>query len=128
MIGHHSWRGFREGLRVPREVRYLPIAELMEENPGLHLWVRHGWLIDPKLTAITPHLTEQFDGLVAIGARRFGGHPSPSLTEMALRSSPTRRKLYEEGKYVPREYGLVIKRSDLLRWAARWRREQTAAG
>ena len=83
---------------------------------------------DPKLAAITPHLTEQAEALVTLGARRFRKRTSPDITEMALRSSATRRKLYEEGKYVPREYGLVIKRSDLLRWAARWRREQTAAG
>ena len=74
MIGHHSWRGFRAGIRVPREARFLQIAELMEANPGLQMFSGSGWMNDPKLAAITPHLTEQAEALVTLGARRFRKH------------------------------------------------------
>ncbi len=104
------------------------MAEIMEANPDVRYLVRAGWPVDPMLTKVTPHLAEQFTAMAAMGARRYRGKVSPEVTALALQSSAARRKLYEEGKYQPAEYGLIIKRADLLRWADRWRREQTAAG
>jgi hypothetical protein len=41
----------------------------------------------------------------------------------ALATSPTRRKLYEEQKYVPTDFMAVWDRSSLLRWASKSKAE-----
>lgn len=86
-------------------------------NPGLQLIAGSGWMNAPKLKAIAPHRAEQAEALVALGGRRFRKATSPDIVAMALSSSTTRRKLYEEGKCQPAEHGLMVKRRDMLRWA-----------
>jgi len=53
------------------------------------------------------------------GASFFRIAPNPDSG--ALAKSATRRRLYEEGKYVPTEYCMVWPRKAMIRWAEKHR-------
>jgi hypothetical protein len=112
----HAWRGFKEGrARLPR--RPPPSVALAIANPETVAVLEAAWMADPVLATISPHLQERAQLYLSLGGRRFRMSSSPEVVRMATSTSKTRRKLYEEGKYLPTTYGIFLKRRDLLRWA-----------
>ena len=118
----HAWRGFRAARgKESWEIRFLRIADIAEANPDMVGVFASGWMGDPALREIAPHLAARADGLRAIGACEFKIGVNERATEFALRTSETRRRLYAEGKYVPTEWGAITKRSLLVQWARAYR-------
>lgn len=96
---------------------YLGIAELLERNPKMKGLYQHAWLYDPKLSEISPDLAFLRQTLVQNGARIFRLGATRRAVRYATAWSIKRRKLYEEGKYIPTEYIVIWPRKELLDWA-----------
>jgi hypothetical protein len=96
------------------------IAELLRRNPHVKGTVGSSWLADPTLERISPELAYQRTLVTDNGGRIFLAGPCTAEgIHDATVFSATRRRLYEEGKYLPKEYVLVWPRKELLAWAER---------
>jgi hypothetical protein len=117
-LSTHAWRGFREPRREePWQARMHRLVAVLQANPRLRGILDVGWTADPRMAEITPHLGERADGIVALGGRRFRKGATLAAKDFAFAVSGRRRQLYDDGKYIPMEYGLVATRRDLIRWA-----------
>lgn len=100
------------------ERAYLRAAEMLRLHPKVKGTVGRSWTHDPQLDRISPKLTYPRRQQMAHGAfMRLVGSDGPA-TQRALLKSPTRRRLYERGEYVPTVYRVVWPRRDMLRWSA----------
>ncbi len=98
---------------------YRCCADLYEVRPDLLGMFGSSWFYDPALATISPRLSYLRDIPVQGGAELFfyeaGGH----AIHDALSTSSSRRKLYEEKKYLPTSYMLVWGRKQQTAWARR---------
>ncbi len=77
------------------------------------------WFYDPALPAISPRLAYLQQRPLEAGAFLVRHGRGAIYTERATLTSETRRKLYEEGKYLPVCFSLVWPRDALIAWAER---------
>ena len=96
------------------------LAEMLERHREIKGWFASGWLYDPVLEDVSPRLSYMHGLAHDNGAWAF--RIGVDIDGGALAKSATRRKLYEEGSYVPTGYLLVWPRDKLIAWA-----RQTAA-
>ena len=92
------------------------LAELLKTSSVKGI-IGCAWFYDPALSNISPHLAYIRSVIVANGGVGFRHRSSPSAIEAATRTSRTRKRLYEEGRYLPANYTLVWLRKELLAWA-----------
>lgn len=97
---------------------YLCCAELYPLHPDVLGMYGGSWFYDPALDTISPRLSYLRAIPMAGGAELFFVEEGGSARNNSLSTSPTRRKLYEEGKYSPKSYMLVWGRSRQMAWAA----------
>lgn len=95
---------------------YHRTAELLLLNPPYKGVIASSWFRDPQLAAISPKLRYLRDYPERHGARMFLVGPDTDASSGALARSPTRKRLYCEGKYIPMIHMMVWPRSALLRW------------
>jgi hypothetical protein len=95
---------------------YRQCARLLRSHPRLLGLAATAWFYDPQLAAISPHLGYCRERLLEHGALMMRVGTSDFDIASATARSPTRRKLYEAGKYVPISYTLLWPRERLLRW------------
>jgi hypothetical protein len=95
---------------------YLRIADLMALNPSIRAMYGMSWFYDPQLDTVSPRLAYLRREPVAHGARLFHWGPDEKSVQNAIATSPSRRRLYEAGEYVPVGYMLVWSRDDMLRY------------
>ena len=95
---------------------YRQCARLLRSRPRLLGLAATAWFYDPQLAAISPHLGYCRERLLERGALIMRVGTSDFDIASATARSPTRRKLYEAGKYVPISYTLLWPRERLLRW------------
>ena len=95
---------------------YGRVAELMRCMPAVRGLVSTGWFFDPAIEEISPRL--QYIRRVPLEGGAFVRIDGPDALDAqhALARSPTRRKLYEEGKYKPICGTMVWPRKRLIRW------------
>jgi hypothetical protein len=98
------------------ERTYHRLAELMVENPQFKAVIASSWFRDPALAAISPRLGYLREVPCGRGAKLFVTGRDDRGTSGALARSPTRRRLFECGQYVPTIHLLVWPRSALLGW------------
>lgn len=98
---------------------YELVAELLMARPDHLGMVGGSWFLDPALASISPRLTYVPDIPIRGGAFRVRLGSSKEDAELATATSPTRRALVSEGKYVPERWLLIWPRKELLRWARR---------
>ena len=96
---------------------YLCCAEICEANPTLLGMFGSSWFYDPVMPKISPRLA-YLQQVPASGGADFwffaaGGHS----IALATGTSPSRRKLYEEGHYLPTAYMMVWGSQGLVSWA-----------
>lgn len=97
---------------------YLRIAELLRRNPHIKGMFGMSWLNDPAVFEISPHLAYLTTVMTDNGGRLFclGSCDERGVRDATINSG-TRRRLYEEGKYVPMNYMVVWARDKLIAWA-----------
>jgi len=101
------------------KVFYRRLAELLELYPDVKGVFGNAWLLDPKLEEVSPRLAYIRKLLVDIGGVTFYNGITVTGIEDAISKSPTRKRLYEEGKYLPRNYLGILSRNRLIDWAKR---------
>jgi hypothetical protein len=104
--------GFRDACRT--------IASLLQCRPDVAGFFGVSWLHDPELARVSPKLAFVREVLLETGGVVLDGRPcTPSGIIDATCKSPKRKKLYDEGKYLPRSYLIVVPRAPLIAWATR---------
>jgi hypothetical protein len=97
----------------------LRITELLKMQPHVKGIFGCGWFHDPVLETISPQLSFVNKLIVHCenGGRLFYNGTSESSIENATFKSRTRRKLYEQGLYMPTSYLFIWPRHRLIKWA-----------
>jgi hypothetical protein len=114
----HTLKRYTRGFSpVQREECYRGIAALLATNPHVRGLYACGWLYDPLLSQISPELSYLRETPERNGAHVFRIGSSRFAAENATAWSPKRRRLYDEGKYLPADFGLIWPRRELLAWA-----------
>lgn len=114
---HTAARNLAEFNESGWEACYLRIADLLERRTNIRGMVGTSWFYDPQLVDISPRLAYLQQRLLERGAFRIGHRGLPIDIKRAIMTSKTRRKMYEEGKYIPGCYSFVWPRKQLLDWA-----------
>jgi hypothetical protein len=98
-----------------RNLVRLRVAAMMRANPHIKGFMGGGWLYDPALDDISPHLA--FGRRLLCANRAWLFYSGLDRTGGALSTSKKRRQLYDEGKYLPRSYLIAWPRKAMLKWA-----------
>jgi len=92
-------------------------AEILKRRPDMAGMLGSSWFYDPPLEEISPRLAYLRLNPLKHGAFMIHQGPGDIHTERAATSSPTRKALIEEGKYVARSWIVAWPRAALIRWA-----------
>lgn len=100
---------------------YRTAADFLALHPRYAGLVGQSWFFDPAIAQISPRLSYLATRPLGGGGVhvRLGG--SALDTELAIQTSPTRRRLYEAGQYRPECWAIYWPRAALLQWAAETR-------
>lgn len=96
---------------------YVRIAELLSRNPSVRGMVGSSWFYDPQLLTISPRLGYLQANPLRNGAFLLRNGPGAVHTERATARSETRRRLVENGSYVPVCHSVIWPREQLIAWA-----------
>ena len=96
---------------------YLRIAQFLKLNEKVRGVFAASWFYDPQLAVISPRLAFLREIITNNGGRCFYCGTDDHATKDAILKSPTRNKLYMEGKYRPAKYMVVWPRRKMLLWA-----------
>lgn len=124
--------GFRPYIQIHTHLSYLDdfneegwnecyrcCAELCETRADLLGMFGSSWFYDPALAEISPRLNYLREVPQAGGAKLWFYEAGGDAIENALSTSSSRRKLFDEGKYMPKSYMLAWGRNPQRAWAAR---------
>jgi hypothetical protein len=109
LVKWHTWE--------ERQACHLRIAEMLERHPQVKGMAVASWLSDPVIEKISPQLRWVRKIPAENGCQYF--RVGEDINGGALSRSATRRKLYEEGKYIPTKYLYIWPRNSMLSWAKR---------
>jgi hypothetical protein len=93
------------------------IAEMLKRHSDVRGVFASSWFYDPHLEKISPGLLYLRKVPELGGAKIFKMSSSHQDIENALRNSERRKRLYEEGVYLPTSYMFIWSRTDLMQWA-----------
>ena len=96
---------------------YRCCAELYALHPECLGMFASSWFYDPALDQISPRLSYLRKIPLQGGAHFLYVQDGGEATSNATAKSPTRRKLYQEGKYLPKTYMLIWPRAEQIKWA-----------
>jgi hypothetical protein len=116
---HIAARNLRHFNEHEMKLSYQRIAELMKLNPRIKGFYCRSWFLDPKLEDISPNLGYLRKVPLQNGAKLFVAGSAKKDFRHALAVSAKRRRLYEQGKYLPTGYAYVWPRKDFLLFAAK---------
>lgn len=102
-----------------RKECYRCCAELYEKLPQLKGMFGVSWYYDPVLDEISPRLAYLRKTPLDAGAHLLFIGPGGEHIDNATSTSPSRRKLYEEGKYMPKTYMLAWGKREQIDWVKR---------
>ncbi len=97
---------------------YRCCADLYKLHPGAKGMFGGSWFYDPAVLQISPRLAYLQSIPLYGGAQSFLVASEGEHVHDAIATSPTRRKLYEEGRYHPKSYMLIWPRARQISWAA----------
>ena len=116
---HTAERTLRHFNEQEMNLVYLRIAELMKLNPRIKGFYRRSWFLDPNLEDISPKLGYLRKIPLQNGAKLFAAGSTKNDIKYALMVSRIRRRLYEEGKYLPTGYAYIWPRKEFLLFTAK---------
>lgn len=102
---------------------YGEMADLLDVLPRVAGMVATSWFYDPALAEISPRLAYLRRGPVEAGAVMVRHGTTQFDIDSATATSPSRRALYQEGKYMPTCWSIVWPRAAMLAWRDQYRRE-----
>jgi hypothetical protein len=110
-----------DGVKLTAETRqaaYVRLGQFMIDNPDYVGSFGISWFDDPAIEKISPRLAFVSEQNRSTGAFVVSlGTSDETTIKFATGKSPTRRRLYEEGKYLPTDHAVIWLRDDLVRWA-----------
>ncbi len=110
--------GFKEKFTFEGMIRYYRlVAEVMKLDNRIRGHFGTGWMNDPHVERVSPRLAYFCYFHQANGGRIFYTGSGEDATRSATSTSGTRRRLCEEGKYMPANYTHAWSRKKLIRWA-----------
>lgn len=115
--GHTNVESLEEFNEEGWDKFYLLIAELLLRRKNVRGLVGTSWFYDPQLVNVSPKLSYLQLRQLERGAFLMRHRGTESDIKFATKTSPTRRRLYEEEGYMPVSYSLVWGRNKLLNWA-----------
>ena len=92
-------------------------AEILKRRPEMAGMLGSSWFYDPPLEQISPRLAYLRLNPLSHGAFLVHQGPGEIHTQRAATSSPTRKQLIDEGKYVARSWIVAWPRAALIKWA-----------
>lgn len=98
---------------------YAEIVDLLALRPQVVGMVATSWFYDPALTEISPRLAYLREVPSSNGAIGVAHGTTAFDIHSATATSPTRRGLYEEGKYRPTCWSILWLRQDMIAWRRR---------
>lgn len=104
---------------------YLCCAELYQVHPDVLGMFGSSWFYDPALTTVSPRLAYLRQTPCDNGAALMFVVKAGEAIANATATSPSRRALYEQGKYLPTNYMLLWGREAQSAWAKRYLASQT---
>lgn len=99
------------------EKSYINIADILKRNKKMKGLIRSSWFIDPQIDKVSPRLTYIRKTPEMNGAILFRIGTKETDIQLATLKSPTRRKLYREGLYMPVRHAYVWHRENIINWA-----------
>lgn len=109
MLGDFHAHGWEECYRC--------CADLYAIHPEVLGMYGSSWFYDPALDAISPRLSYLRATPVEGGAKLFFVEEGGSAISNSLATSASRRKLYEDGTYLPKTYLLAWGKTPQIKWA-----------
>lgn len=100
-----------------RKECYRCCAELYALHPEVRGMLAGSWFYDPALERVSPRLRHLRTVPQEAGAWLLCVGATEDAVTNALATSPTRRKLYEEGSYLPKKYMIVWGKARQQAWA-----------
>lgn len=97
---------------------YRCCAELYAIHPDILGMYGGSWFYDPALATISPRLNYLREIPQKGGAYCLFDSVNEHSTHDAIATSPTRKALYNEGKYTPASYALIWPRAAQIAWSA----------
>jgi hypothetical protein len=94
---------------------YSMLAEIFYANPHIKGAYGSSWYLDPQIQFISPRLGYIREISEKNGCEFFHMGSNSQTIQDATAKSPTRRRLYDQGKYVPTAYMLIISRNRLTK-------------
>ena len=104
-----------------RQACHLRIVEMMARHPEIKGMYGISWLTDPLIPTVSPRLRWVREIPEANGCEYF--RVGIDIDGGALARSKTRRRLFEEGKYMPTKYLSIWPRKKMMAWARRVTRQ-----
>jgi len=93
------------------------VIEFFHANSELQGCAGAGWLVDPEVAKVSPHLGWYRDALEKMGATFVKRENSPATVRLATSTSETRREAVRAGTFQPQSYMWILPRDALLQWA-----------
>lgn len=97
---------------------YKTAVDLLKINPHIQGIVGTSWFYDPILEKVSPRLFYLQELPLQHGAILVKQGTTQFDIKSATATSSTRRKLYEEGNYMPRCHTLIWSREAMIAWSA----------
>lgn len=96
---------------------YLQIAELLITKKEIRGLAGTSWFYDPQLVDISPRLAYLQQRQLERGAFLMRHRSTEADIQFATQASSTRKRLFDEGKYIPVSHSLIWGRNEILNWA-----------
>jgi hypothetical protein len=95
----------------------IDLAGLMEKNKSMKAVFGAAWFFDPVLKEISPDIAYINQFANETGGCFFKAKTRPSDIKDGTFMNSARKKLFEEGKYNPALYLVIIPRKRLINWS-----------
>lgn len=96
---------------------YLRVSCILKDRIDIRGIFGAGWVFDPQLVTVSPRLSYLREIVTSNGGALFYMGTSEHGLRNSLAKSETRRRLYHEGKYVPKDYMVIWSRNAMINWA-----------
>lgn len=100
--------GWKNSLRL--------VGHMLELFPEIKGITGGSWFFDPQIRIISPRLSYLRQQIEEAGGEFFFAGHYDWVTKLATSASATRRKLYEDGAYLPASYMTIWPRKKVLEW------------